>query len=222
MNLNIFRVRAKLSLFIAFFLFCLFFFPKSVSASEGIVELESTKGTNQRCFAMSLQTSESAYNVLVSCVNLIYPSDTTPVVYVIWSRPIVPTASFNNTIAPIKLGTLGFGKVVLSTSTRFSSLFVTLESNNRMRIPAGETVMEGQLQPISFLKEAESTPTPTPEPTGFENLSPSAKTTITPTKAPSPVSNIVKAFVTFVAVLLAIVILGVIIFVIYKYRKSNV
>ncbi len=219
MNLNIFRVKVKFIFgFILFFV--LFFVTKTASATEGLIELESTKGTNQRCFAMSMQTLSLSYSILVSCINLVYPSDSTIVKYVIWANPIQPFDA-KEPPKPIRLGELGFGKVQLGTSKPFSGLFVTLQPVNQTKTPSGETVMEGEVQPITFLTEAmEPTPTPTPTITKGGKITPTK--TITPTKAPSPVSSLVRAFVTFIAILLAIVILGVVIFVIYRYRKSNV
>lgn len=225
MNLNNFIVKAK-QVFIALILaLSLYFIPKAAWASEGIIELNNARGANQRCFAMSLQTNELRFNILISCVNLIYPSDTKIETYVVWANPIQPTNSATP-VSPLRLGELGFGKVELFSSIPFSGLFVTLEPNNRVRTPTGTRVMQGNVQPITFLQNA-LVKTPTPIPTtiikqGGIPVKSTPSTTISPTKAPTPVSNLVKAFVTFVAVILAVIIFGVIIYVIYRYRKSSV
>lgn len=221
MNLNYFRMKVKQVLIALIFFLGLSFISKTAWATEGLIELNSTKGTNQRCFAMSMQTMSLNYSILLSCINLVYPSDSKIETYVIWANPIQPTTS-TNPVKPIRLGELGFGKVQLSSPLPFSSLFVTLQPINNSRAPTEETVMQGNVQPISFLTEAQKTTLiPVSEISKtVANVTPTK--TITSTKAPTAVSNLVRAFVTFVAILLAVVILGVVIFVIYRYRKSSV
>ncbi len=66
--------------------------------------------------------------------------------YVAWAK----NAENGN---PIKLGTLGVGKVEFKTKTTFSSIFVTKETNPSTRSPKGAVIMQGGLQKISLLED---------------------------------------------------------------------
>lgn len=98
---------------------------------------------------------DQAYRVLVSCRDLLYPAGENIFSYIMWASP---TGGGN----PIKLGALGFGKAEFKTKNGFSSLLVTTEVNPKVKKPSGDIVMQGGVQPISFL-ERPTTPTPTPE-----------------------------------------------------------
>ena len=133
----------------------LLFSTKSVSGSEGTVELRSTGAPDYRCFVASLKMQDQNYRVLVSCRDLIYPGGETVFTYVVWANPIGGGS-------PFKLGELGFGKVDFRTKEAFAGLFVTTEVNSRIRSPEGPVVMRGAVETINFLERPQS-PTPTPE-----------------------------------------------------------
>lgn len=129
--------------------------PTSTGASEGITELASTNERDYRCFATSFLMENSQYKVLIGCRNLIYPPQEDLFNYVVW-------ATSTEDGSPQRLGELGVGKAEFNTKAKFSSLFVTTESNARARSPEGATVMRGAVQQITFLED-DTTPTPTPE-----------------------------------------------------------
>jgi hypothetical protein len=124
-------------------------------ASEGTVELRSTTGNNYRCYTSSLLMQDLNYTILVSCRDLIYPAGFDIFNYVLWATPA-------DGDKPIKLGKLDFGKKQFRIKKAFSNLFITTEQDAGVRSPAGEVVMRGGVQPISFLASP-TTPTPTPE-----------------------------------------------------------
>lgn len=147
-------MKSILVIFIIFFA-ALLFSPKSVSGSEGTVELRSTSAPDHRCFVASLKMQDQNYRVLVSCRDLIYPGGETVYTYIVWANPIGGGS-------PFKLGELGFGKVDFRTREAFTGLFVTTEENSRVRSPEGPVVMRGAVETINFLDRPQS-PTPTPE-----------------------------------------------------------
>ena len=136
-------------------------------ASEGTIELRSLNDKNYRCYAASLQIENNVYNILVSCRNLLYPSDENVISYVMWATP-------SDGSGEIKLGALGYGKATFKTNSPFSNLFVTTELDSRVRSPNGSVVMRGNVQSIGFLTQAENgiqeelqeefQPEPTPTP----------------------------------------------------------
>lgn len=138
-----------ISIFFAIGLFVMS--PKQAAASEGQFELANTVGENTRCYALSVLLQNGTYNVVVTCRNLIYPSDENNSMYILWSRN-------GNDI--VKLGSLALGKASFNTKTAFNQLFVTLEVTDRVNEPSNRVVMRGNLRDIAFLAEV-ATPTPT-------------------------------------------------------------
>ena len=133
----------------------LFLAARPARASEGTVDLRSTTGQTARCFAASVLMPDYNYQVVVSCRDLIYPASSEEFTYTLWATP---TSGGN----AAKLGDLGVGKAQFKTKAAFSSLLVTEERGNRARTPSSDIVMQGNVQPISFLEGA---PQPTPAPT---------------------------------------------------------
>jgi hypothetical protein len=130
--------------------------PNKVSASIGTIEMRSTTNEDYRCFASSLIESNNKYDVAVNCVNLIFPANPPQVsYYILWATPL----SGKN---PIKIGDLGKGVARFEVGEAFSDLFVTLETDSRVRNPSRNIVMNGEIEPIKFL-QTPTTPTPTPE-----------------------------------------------------------
>ncbi|KKQ85200.1 MAG: hypothetical protein UT08_C0009G0034 [Candidatus Woesebacteria bacterium GW2011_GWB1_38_8] len=130
-------------------------FAGKTLASEGTIELESVTGAPYRCFAASIRMQNLEYRIPMTCINLIYPADENIFNYILWATP---SAGGN----PLKLGALGLGRGEYKTKTSFSSLFVTTESNKDTKTPSGRVVMRGDIDEITFLKEA-TTPTPETE-----------------------------------------------------------
>jgi hypothetical protein len=126
-----------------------------VAASEGTAELRSTTQDNYRCYVASLQMQDYKYRVLVGCRNLIYPADENIFNYVFWGVD-------NENGEQFKFGTLGLGKASFNVSRNFTTLFVTTERNSKTKTPTGAVVMQGRMEPITFL-QISTTPTPTIE-----------------------------------------------------------
>lgn len=150
--------------------------PGKAEASEGYFELRNRVNENARCWAASVLMQDLKYQILVSCRDIIYPGGTEVFSYVAWANPI----DGDN---PIKLGTIGLGKVQFNTNKAFSSLFVTKEINPKERSPQGTVVMQGGLQRITLLDnpnlqpdteselgEPEVSPTPTPKKSSVLNV----------------------------------------------------
>lgn len=141
----------------------------SVMASEGTFELRNQAGGSARCFATSVLMENLNYEILVSCRDILYPGGTEVFSYVTWANPVDGGSA-------VKLGTLGVGKVQFSTKQAFGSLFVTKETNPKVRTPGGAVVMSGNLQKITILEnpnavsleqaeltQPEVSPTPAPK-----------------------------------------------------------
>lgn len=124
-----------------------FVVAKKAVASEGTVELDSVTGDPFRCFAASIRMQNLEYRIPVTCINLIYPADENIFNYVLWATP----SEGGN---PVKLGTLGLGRGEYKTKTSFSNLFVTTEASKDTKTPAGRVVMRGDVEEISFLRDA--------------------------------------------------------------------
>ena len=126
---------------------------KEAKASEGVFELKNRVGDSARCWAGSVLMSDLNYKIIMSCRDISYPGGTEVFSYVVWANPI----DDNNAV---KLGTLGLGKVELSTNKAFSSLYVTKELNKNVRSPSGPVVMQGGLQK-TFLEDSSQVVTET-------------------------------------------------------------
>lgn len=126
----------------------------NVKASEGLIELRSTTGESYRCFAASIGAG-GQFRVPITCRDLIYPIEPGINHYVLWANRV---DGGNN----IKFGRLEFGQKNFNTNQSFSSMFVTAERNGDVRQPEGRVVMQGNVQPITFL-DRPTTPTPVPE-----------------------------------------------------------
>ncbi len=148
--------------------------PSHTQASEGLIELRNVEGEQARCFALSAIMQDLNYNILVTCRDITYPGGTDVFNYIVWANPIGSDKAE-------KLGSVGLGKVKFETSTAFSSLFITKERSERVNAPTGPTVMQGGVQRIPLLENAqigeldeaelpELTPTPAPQNGGGLNI----------------------------------------------------
>lgn len=132
-------------IFLAAFVITFFSLVGRVSASEGIFELYSETEKDYRCFAASLLMPKGNFEVMVSCRDLIYPSQPEISSYILWANSIDGEKQ-------VKLGDLGIGKAQFSTKTYFDELYVTIERNKRVKQPEGPVVMSGYIQEIDLLE----------------------------------------------------------------------
>lgn len=144
----------------ALFLLAFLSLSKPASATEGVVDLYSLTGTDARCHALSIFSTDNQFHLLVSCRDLVYPPDTYILHYLLWATP-------QKGGDPLKLGELSFGKMGAKTAAPFTELYVTQESNPKVKEPTGDIILKGQVQPIQNLVQ-KTTPTPTPTPTEEE------------------------------------------------------
>ncbi|OGM75039.1 hypothetical protein A2382_02175 [Candidatus Woesebacteria bacterium RIFOXYB1_FULL_38_16] len=140
-----------------------------VSASEGYIELTNTVNEASRCYIFSVLMEDGTYRALTSCRDISYPGGTEVFNYIVWANPV----SGGN---PIKLGTLGLGKVEFESEVAYTSLFVTKQQDGKkVNSPAGQVVMQGSVQKVGILEnpsqakfdreldEVEPTATPIPQ-----------------------------------------------------------
>lgn len=155
------------------FLGVLLFLPKNVYSSEGQFELANLLGEKPRCFAISVLLTNNQYNIIVTCRDLIYPADEQNSKYILWAR---------NGDETQRLGSLGLGKASFNTKIAFNQLFVTLETDEKVKDPKGKVVMRGYLKDIPFLEERFSrditTPSITQQPQGAQEVAPSVTPTL--------------------------------------------
>lgn len=193
------------------------------TASEGTIELQNVSGQGTaRCFAVSINVNGN-YQILMSCRDLIYPLESSDAAYVVWADPVPSPQNRQNT--PMRLGDLGYGRVMLHIGVDFTDLFVTTEVNTYGKTPQGSVIMKGRVEPISFL-QTYTPPTPTPTPTisgPAQNFGQLIQGVPSPSPTPAAggiLSGIVKAVIIFVIIVfILIVIAGVIIFT--RSRKTG-
>ncbi|QQS38905.1 hypothetical protein IPM62_06020 [Candidatus Woesebacteria bacterium] len=145
----------KILIFVALIVVSSFVVVKKISASEGVAELRSTNGEDYRCVVESQLAQDRTYKLLVTCRDLIYPSDSTVFSYILWANP-------TDGGKIIKLGALDFGKKLFTSKRAFTSIFITTETALKGEAPQGPVVMQGTTLPRAFLDKPTS-PTPTPE-----------------------------------------------------------
>lgn len=151
---------------------------KSVRATEGTTEINSTTGSNSRCFATSVYLGDAQYHLLITCRNLIYPPEAKVLYYLAWA-----TSTDNNIV---KLGTLYSGKLEAKIKVDFNNLFITKETSQETKQPTGQVVMQGNVQPISFLEKTSQPEKP------VETVT-KASTTETTVKIPTVKQNRLEA-----------------------------
>jgi hypothetical protein len=123
----------------------LFVSAKTVRASEGLFEIRSISGEDARCYATSLLMADGKYQILLGCRDLIFPPQGKIGGYILWAK-----SSVNGDI--FKLGSIGIGKASFSTKDPFNQLFITIEENDKIRVPSENVVMNGGLTRIEFLE----------------------------------------------------------------------
>jgi len=160
--------------FIALTLFLVF--PKTAQASEGTAQLTPTIENGPTCFVASVFMEKSDYKLLVTCRNLVYPTQQNTSHYILWG--IAKNSGKN-----LKFGTLGFGKAEFSTKTEFSQLFVTVENNSRVRQPSSFVVARGFIKPLSASSQSSKEEKETTPPENFGKIL--EQPTPVPTLAPS-------------------------------------
>lgn len=217
----------KLLAIFALFLSVFFIFSLKAEANEGVIELDSARDTNPRCFVMSTLVNRSrTYNLLVTCKNLIYPVEDNGRYYILWSVPEPDPDKRENdrqnerAERPERIGDIKFGKEMFKTRKPFSELFITVENERSPREPSNNRIMEGFVDNVDFLDstgledEEESQLTPTP------SISPALS--VTPTKEPENRSGgIFPAVITIIVLVITIIfIMGIVIYIVNKVRNS--
>lgn len=203
-------------------------FSFKAEANEGVIELDSARDTNPRCFVMSTLVDRSrTYNLLVTCKNLVYPIEGKGRYYILWSVPEPdPKDDRENdnqnerAERPVRIGDIKYGKEMFKTRKPFRELFITVESERSPREPSNNRIMEGFVDNVEFLEgagtdemeESDITPSPTFTPA----------TSVTPTKAPeNRGGGIFPAVITVIVLIITIIfILGIVIYIINKVRNS--
>ena len=154
---------SKFLLLLTLFVFGLLAFAKTSYASEGTVEIRSVTDLNYRCFATSILTESETYKILFTCRDLIYPPAIDKFAYIAWGSTLEGNG-------PVRFGELGKGKASFETKKAFWEIFITVERNNNIQKPEGETVMRGNVNPIAFLgSREENSIVPTISPTETKN-----------------------------------------------------
>ncbi|MFZ3069486.1 MAG: hypothetical protein WA052_04225 [Microgenomates group bacterium] len=135
-------------------------FPKISMANEGIVLLRGA-GTSGSCFAASVFV-DGTYRILATCRDLKTALSPEQNRYVVWST--------GETGKTRRIGEIVNGKLATGTDTKFTSLFVTAESDGYGSKPSDSILLSGVVQAINFAtgevkQDASVTiaPTPTPE-----------------------------------------------------------
>lgn len=168
------------------------------SANEGRFVLQNTVGGSSRCEVTSGLFSDGEYNLMFICRDLVYPISSDLFLYVAWTVPADGSD-------PIKLGSIGVGKILFKTKKPFNTILVTQEKSNtnNLKSPTGPIAMRGNFQLIEFLDDpsqvqAPTQPGQTPIPTAVASPAPNRT-----------VSNILKGggIITAVAVFLIILML---------------
>lgn len=202
---------------IVIILFLMLFTAKPALASEGIVELTNINGAGARCFAMSTSVNRSTnFQILVQCRNLIYPIEPAGTYYVLWAVPRLKDAK------PWNLGDIGFGKGIFSAPDVFTKLFITKELNLSPNQPSNDKVMEGNIQPISFLG---TIPTPTPTPLPALKISPTKSPAMINTNqiSQAPQQKSGGSFTVIILIIFLIIviifIIAIIIYIINRFRR---
>jgi len=185
----------------------LFWNANSLWASEGEIRLQSLINHPNRCLASSHTNVNNTFTVLVSCRDLNYTPTASAIRYLVWASP-------SNSTDTIRLGELSFGKAQFSVNVPFDSLFVTIETDPRVRQPVGQIIMRGVVQPYQFLDPARPTPTPSISPTPAEDLV-VVEATPTPERG---ISGAVKRAGVVVSIILLGLLIGFI-FVITRPRR---
>jgi hypothetical protein len=159
---------------------------KTSYAAEGMVELRSTTRESYRCYAYYQLLPDQNQTVLVSCRDLVYPTGSSIIYYILWMQP-------TDGSAPRRLGELGYGSLSARTPIPFGQLFVTTEQVQNTNKPVGPVAMKGSIAPIPFLDRA-TTGTPTPVITNAGTGTPEPGISATPTEGASTGSKIATAF----------------------------
>lgn len=138
----------------------LFVFPKVSMANEGIVFMGGAR-VSGACFAASVFV-DGTYRVLATCRDLKTALSSEQNRYVVWLN--------DETGKTRRLGEIVNGKLVANTSTKFTDLFVTAETDGYGNKPSDSILLSGPVQAINFvtgeMKPGENiivAPTPTPK-----------------------------------------------------------
>lgn len=152
-------------------------FPKVSMANEGVVLLRGA-GTSGSCFAASVFV-DGTYRILATCRDLKTALSPEQNRYVVWST--------GETGKTRRIGEIVNGKLATGTDTKFTSLFVTAETDGYGSKPSDSVLLSGVVQAINFVtgevkQDASVTiaPTPTREKAVKATPTKSAEAKITP------------------------------------------
>jgi len=133
---------------------------RPVMANEGVVFMGGA-GVSGACFAASVFV-DGTYRVLTTCRDLKTALSPEQNRYVVWLN--------DETGKTRRLGEIVNGKLVANTSTKFTALFVTAETDGYGNKPSDSILLSGPVQAINFvtgeMKPGENiivAPTPTPK-----------------------------------------------------------
>jgi len=132
-------------------------FPKVSMANEGVVLLRGA-GTSGSCFAASVFV-DGTYRILATCRDLKTALSPEQNRYVVWST--------GETGKTRRIGEIVNGKLATGTDTKFTSLFVTAETDGYGSKPSDSVLLSGVVQAINFVtgevkQDASVTIAPTP------------------------------------------------------------
>lgn len=143
-------------------------------ANEGVVLLRGA-GSGGACFATSVFV-DGTYRILATCRDLKIALSPEQNRYVVWS-----TTEAGKTK---RIGEIVNGKLATSTDTKFTNLFITVETDGYSNKPSDSTLLTGVLQTINFESgevkpDANVTVAPTPTPSKATKATPTTTVKVT-------------------------------------------
>jgi len=153
---------------------------RPVMANEGVVMMKNP-GVSGACFAASVFV-DGTYRVLVTCRDLKMALSPEQNRYVVWLTEEKGKVR--------RLGEIVNGKMSASSNTKFTELFVTVETDGYGSKPSDSVLLSGPIQTINFESTefkpgATLTAAPTPTPKNNAKITPTVTAvngTETPTK----------------------------------------
>lgn len=130
--------------------------PRLAMANEGVAMLKGA-GNSGACYIASVFV-DGNYRVLATCRDLKMALSPEQNRYVVW-------VTQEEDGKPRRLGEIVNGKMFMATDAKFSSLFVTAETDGYGNKPSDSTLLSGAISPIDFgagVVNKEVVPSPTP------------------------------------------------------------
>lgn len=203
---------------------------KSALASEGTALLTGS-GTDARCYIASVLVDEEAYQVVMSCRNLIVPPAGERLFYRAWARRAAaaepsdkkPTARTFGKSDYLPLGDITGGKLTNRLREAFTEVLVTSEVESSPREPNLDKILvSAVMAPINFgggVSEPGQTLTATPtSAVGRVSVAPSPKPTGPQVSGRSVVGT---AFRLFLGIIGVIVVVAIVISILQRRSASR-